>query len=92
MTARISTTPPSSQRPVPASAARSSRAGRLRAPAARRTLLGLGALTLLLGGLSWVTGGSDGLSSDGRVTGYSGGNGISTKLWLLEHEGVLLAA
>lgn len=32
------------------------------------------------------------LGSDGRVTGYSGGNGISTKLWLLEHEGVLLAA
>lgn len=32
------------------------------------------------------------LGSDGRVTGYSGGNGIPTKLWLLEHEGVLLAA
>ncbi len=32
------------------------------------------------------------LGSDGRVTGYSGGAGISTKLWLLEHEGVLLAA
>ena len=32
------------------------------------------------------------LGADGRVTGYSGGNGIPTKLWLLEHEGVLLAA
>lgn len=32
------------------------------------------------------------LGSDGRVTGYSGGNGIPTKLWLLAHEGVLLAA
>jgi methylated-DNA-[protein]-cysteine S-methyltransferase len=32
------------------------------------------------------------LGSDDRVTGYSGGNGIPTKLWLLEHEGVLLAA
>lgn len=32
------------------------------------------------------------LGSDGRVTGYSGGQGIPTKLWLLEHEGVLLAA
>ncbi len=32
------------------------------------------------------------LGSDGRVTGYSGGDGIPTKLWLLEHEGVLLAA
>lgn len=32
------------------------------------------------------------LGSDGRVTGYSGGAGIPTKLWLLEHEGVLLAA
>lgn len=26
------------------------------------------------------------LGSDGRITGYSGGEGISTKLWLLEHE------
>jgi methylated-DNA-[protein]-cysteine S-methyltransferase len=26
------------------------------------------------------------------VTGYSAGAGIPTKLWLLEHEGVLLAA
>jgi len=32
------------------------------------------------------------LGSDGRVTGYTGGNGIPTKLWLLEHEGVLLTA
>ena len=32
------------------------------------------------------------LGSDGRVTGYSGGNGIPTKLWLLEHEGILLTA
>ncbi len=32
------------------------------------------------------------LGSDGRITGYSGGEGIPTKLWLLEHEGVLLAA
>lgn len=32
------------------------------------------------------------LGSDGRITGYSGGAGIPTKLWLLEHEGVLLAA
>jgi methylated-DNA-[protein]-cysteine S-methyltransferase len=29
------------------------------------------------------------LGSNGRVTGYSGGEGIPTKLWLLEHEGVL---
>lgn len=26
------------------------------------------------------------LASDGRVTGYSGGNGIPTKVWLLDHE------
>jgi methylated-DNA-[protein]-cysteine S-methyltransferase len=32
------------------------------------------------------------LSSSGRITGYSGGDGIPTKLWLLEHEGILLAA
>lgn len=32
------------------------------------------------------------LGSDGRITGYSGGDGIPTKLWLLEHEGILLAA
>jgi methylated-DNA-[protein]-cysteine S-methyltransferase len=28
------------------------------------------------------------LGSDGRITGYSGGNGIPTKLWLLDHEGI----
>lgn len=28
------------------------------------------------------------LASDGRITGYSGGNGISTKAWLLDHEGI----
>lgn len=28
------------------------------------------------------------LGSDGRITGYSGGAGISTKSWLLEHEGI----
>jgi methylated-DNA-[protein]-cysteine S-methyltransferase len=28
------------------------------------------------------------LASDGRITGYSGGNGIETKSWLLEHEGI----
>lgn len=32
------------------------------------------------------------LSSDGRITGYSGGEGIPTKLWLLSHEGITLAA
>jgi methylated-DNA-[protein]-cysteine S-methyltransferase len=32
------------------------------------------------------------LSSTGEITGYSGGQGIPTKLWLLEHEGILLAA
>ncbi|WP_027479158.1 methylated-DNA--[protein]-cysteine S-methyltransferase [Gryllotalpicola ginsengisoli] len=32
------------------------------------------------------------LSSTGRVTGYSGGEGIPTKLWLLAHEGIVLAA
>jgi methylated-DNA-[protein]-cysteine S-methyltransferase len=32
------------------------------------------------------------LGSDGRVTGYSGGEGIPTKLWLLQHEGITLAA
>jgi methylated-DNA-[protein]-cysteine S-methyltransferase len=26
------------------------------------------------------------------VTGYSGGDGIPTKLWLLAHEGITLAA
>jgi methylated-DNA-[protein]-cysteine S-methyltransferase len=29
------------------------------------------------------------LASDGRITGYSGGNGISTKAWLLDHEGIV---
>ncbi|MEO8094663.1 MAG: methylated-DNA--[protein]-cysteine S-methyltransferase [Pseudolysinimonas sp.] len=28
------------------------------------------------------------LGSDGRITGYSGGNGIPTKVWLLDHEGI----
>ncbi len=28
------------------------------------------------------------LASDGRITGYSAGEGIPTKRWLLEHEGV----
>jgi methylated-DNA-[protein]-cysteine S-methyltransferase len=28
------------------------------------------------------------LASDGRITGYSGGNGIPTKVWLLAHEGI----
>ncbi len=28
------------------------------------------------------------LASDGRITGYSGGNGIPTKKWLLDLEGV----
>jgi len=28
------------------------------------------------------------LSGDGRITGYSGGNGIPTKVWLLDHEGI----
>ena len=32
------------------------------------------------------------LSSSGKITGYSGGEGIPTKLWLLEHEGITLAA
>ncbi|NNC13208.1 methylated-DNA--[protein]-cysteine S-methyltransferase [Planctomonas sp. JC2975] len=32
------------------------------------------------------------LGSDGRITGYSGGAGIPTKLWLLQHEGITLAA
>ena len=32
------------------------------------------------------------LGSDHRVTGYSGGNGIPTKVWLLEHEGIEHAA
>jgi methylated-DNA-[protein]-cysteine S-methyltransferase len=28
------------------------------------------------------------LASNQRVTGYSGGEGIATKVWLLEHEGI----
>jgi len=32
------------------------------------------------------------LASNGKITGYSAGEGIATKRWLLEHEGVLLAA
>lgn len=28
------------------------------------------------------------LASDKRITGYSGGNGIPTKMWLLDHEGI----
>jgi len=28
------------------------------------------------------------LAADGRITGYSGGEGIRTKAWLLDHEGV----
>ena len=28
------------------------------------------------------------LANNGRITGYSGGNGIPTKVWLLEHEGI----
>jgi methylated-DNA-[protein]-cysteine S-methyltransferase len=28
------------------------------------------------------------LGSDGRITGYSGGDGIPTKSWLLQHEGI----
>jgi len=28
------------------------------------------------------------LAGNGRITGYSGGNGIPTKVWLLDHEGI----
>ena len=28
------------------------------------------------------------LGSQNRITGYSGGEGIATKIWLLEHEGI----
>lgn len=28
------------------------------------------------------------LASNSRITGYSGGNGIPTKVWLLNHEGI----
>jgi methylated-DNA-[protein]-cysteine S-methyltransferase len=31
------------------------------------------------------------LGSDRRITGYSGGNGIPTKAWLLEHESIAYA-
>ena len=32
------------------------------------------------------------LASNGGITGYSGGNGIPTKIWLLDHEGIGHAA
>ncbi|WP_353827429.1 methylated-DNA--[protein]-cysteine S-methyltransferase [Agromyces sp. SYSU T0242] len=32
------------------------------------------------------------LGADGRVTGYSGGEGVPTKLWLLAHERIGFAA
>lgn len=32
------------------------------------------------------------LAANGRITGYSGGNGIPTKAWLLDHEGIGHAA
>jgi methylated-DNA-[protein]-cysteine S-methyltransferase len=28
------------------------------------------------------------LATGGKITGYSAGNGIPTKVWLLEHEGI----
>jgi methylated-DNA-[protein]-cysteine S-methyltransferase len=28
------------------------------------------------------------LATNGKITGYSGGNGIPTKAWLLDHEGI----
>jgi methylated-DNA-[protein]-cysteine S-methyltransferase len=28
------------------------------------------------------------LASNGKITGYSGGNGVPTKVWLLNHEGI----
>ncbi len=28
------------------------------------------------------------LASDARITGYSAGDGVSTKVWLLDHEGI----
>ena len=28
------------------------------------------------------------LAGDGRITGYSAGDGIATKAWLLDHEGI----
>lgn len=32
------------------------------------------------------------LASNRRITGYSGGNGIPTKIWLLDHEGIVHVA
>jgi methylated-DNA-[protein]-cysteine S-methyltransferase len=32
------------------------------------------------------------LATNGRITGYSGGDGIPTKVWLLAHEGITHAA
>lgn len=32
------------------------------------------------------------LAANRRITGYSGGNGIPTKIWLLDHEGIEHAA
>src|ERR1700743_2169704 len=32
------------------------------------------------------------LAGDRKITGYSGGNGIPTKVWLLEHESIASAA
>jgi len=29
------------------------------------------------------------LAGNGKITGYSGGNGIPTKAWLLDHEGIV---
>lgn len=29
------------------------------------------------------------LASNGKITGYSAGNGVPTKVWLLEHEGIV---
>ncbi len=28
------------------------------------------------------------LAANGKITGYSGGNGVPTKVWLLDHEGI----
>jgi methylated-DNA-[protein]-cysteine S-methyltransferase len=32
------------------------------------------------------------LASNKRITGYSGGNGVPTKVWLLDHEGIVHVA
>jgi methylated-DNA-[protein]-cysteine S-methyltransferase len=32
------------------------------------------------------------LATNGRITGYSGGDGVPTKVWLLAHEGIAHAA